>query len=303
MKITTYANFLENQKVRKNDIVLYAADTPNSWKVASVLEELKVEYDVKLVDLSKDEQKDSEYLKLNPNGRTPTLLDYSNDVVEKNNGAPFAVFESGAIMMYLTDKFSDNNLYSYNDPFLRSEIQQWLFFQVSGIGPAIGNCMYFKRIAAPITSDISKLEFSIQRFENESIRLLTVLNDRLNGRDFLCGKGKGSFTLADIACYGYAASYWWAGIDLKGHNLLNVLRWLTLLGEKKSIKEGCLVPGVSNFGAKGPIFEKMRVDLDLQSRIELHAKDNSRQFFGWKDLSHMFADSSDNIPFSTHVCK
>ena len=84
---------------------------------------------------------------------------------------------------------------------------------------------------------------------------------------------------------------------------MNVLRWLNLLGEKKSIKAGCLVPGVSNFGVKGPIFEKMREDLDLQSRIESHAKDNSRHYFGWKDLSDMFADSNDDIPFSSHVCK
>lgn len=303
MKITQYANLLEGQKNRKNDIVLYAADTPNSWKIATLLEELKVDYDVILVDLSKDEQKNEDYVKMNPNGRTPTILDYSQEVMEKNNETPFAVFESGAIMIYLVEKFPGTSLYPSNDLFLRSEIQQWLFFQVSGIGPALGNCMYFKRIAAPVTSDISQLEFSIKRFENESIRLLNVLDDRLEGRDYLCGKGRGSFTLADIACYGYAASYWWAGISLKEQKLLNVLRWLTLLGEKESISSGCLVPGVSNFGSKGPIFEKMRLDLNLQSRIEAHAKDNSRPFFGWKDLSEMFADTPNSIPFSSHVCK
>ena len=147
------------------------------------------------------------------------------------------------------------------------------------------------------------MEFSIKRFENESIRLLKVLDDRLTGLDFLCGKEKGHFTLADIARYGYAASYWWAGIDLKDHGLLNVLRWLTMLGEKKSIASGCLVPGVSNFGAKGPTFEKMRVDLDLQSKIEAHARENSRPYFGWKDLSDMFAKDNDSIPFSSHVNK
>ena len=95
------------------------------------MEELEVEYDVIVVDLSKDEQKGTEYLKLNPNGRTPTILDYSREVMDRNNETPFAVFESGTIMIYLAEKISPNSLYPSNDPLLRSEIHQWLFCQVS----------------------------------------------------------------------------------------------------------------------------------------------------------------------------
>ena len=157
-------------------------------------------------------------------------------------------------------------------------------------------------IAATITSDISKLEFSIDRFECESVRLLKILDKQLEGRDFLCGNGKGCFTLADMACYGYAASHWWAGIDIKQHNLLNVVRWLSLLGEKESIRSGCQVPGVSNFGEKGPLFEEMRTNIGLQEKVENHAKEDGRFYFGWKDLAQMFAENI-SVPFASHVKK
>ena len=103
---------------RKNDIAPYAADTTNSWKIATFLGELKVDYDVVLVDLSKDKQKNEDYVKMNPNAHTPTILDYSQEVVEKNNEIPFPVFESVAIMIYLVEKFPgtwSEKLYLYNN--------------------------------------------------------------------------------------------------------------------------------------------------------------------------------------------
>ena len=109
--------------------------------------------------------------------------------------------------------------------------------------------MYFKRTATPITSDPPRLQFAMDRFECESVRLLKVLDNLLAGQDFICGGGKGCFKLDDIACYGYAESHWWAGINMKRQNLLNFLRWLPLLRAKESILVRYSVPGVSNCGS------------------------------------------------------
>jgi Glutathione S-transferase len=175
------------------DLLLFAADTPNSWKVAALLEELAIPYDFLLVDISADEQKEPKYLQKNPNGRTPTLVD-------KSQSPPFAIFESGAILLYLADRYPSSLL--PDDPLLRSEVVQWIMWQMSALGPMIGQCMYMKRIAAPIADDLRKVEFSINRFERESYRLLSILETRLAGREYLCGEAAGAYSLADVACYG-----------------------------------------------------------------------------------------------------
>ena len=133
--------------------------------------EMGIDFDVFVVDIMADKQKEPAYVLMNPNGRTPTLVDRSTT-------PPTTVFESGAICLYLAEKYPTPLLpAAAADPpraRQRSEILQWLFWQVSALGPMLGQCMYFKRIASPLAEDVRLLQFSIDRFEREAVRLLRV---------------------------------------------------------------------------------------------------------------------------------
>ena len=135
--------------------------------------------------------------------------------------------------------------------------------------------------------------------ERESVRLLEVLDRRLEGRHWLCGgPGRGSFTLADIACYGYAASHWWAGLDVSG--LPNLRRWLGAVGARPAVAASMRVPGVGVFGETGPTFEDLRTGPALREKVEASAERGGRPYFGWKDLASMFT-KDDAVPFASHV--
>lgn len=205
------------------DIHLYTAATMNGYKPVIFLEESEVPYDLTFIDFSKREQKAPEYLKLNPNGRIPTIVDRGND--------DFAVFESGAILWYLAEKYGK---FLPEDPRARSETLQWLMFQMGGVGPMMGQAMYFQRIAAP---NGQEEPFSIKRYVDESRRLLEVLNIRLSGRHWLAAD---QYTIADMATYPWARAYIWANVSVDGLDHLKA--WFDRLDARPAIQKALTIP-------------------------------------------------------------
>ena len=207
----------------KPDIHLYTASTMNGWKPTIFLEEAGVDYEMTAIDFSKQEQKSDWYMKLNPNGRIPTIVDRSvND---------FVVFESGAILWYLAEKYGQ---FLSTDAGERSETLQWLMFQMAGIGPMMGQAMYFQRIAAP---NGHEEPFSIKRYVDETRRLLEVLDTRLEGRDWLAGD---EYTIADMATYPWARAYVWAKVSVD--DLQNLTRWFDRLDARPMVQKALTIP-------------------------------------------------------------
>jgi len=169
---------------RQPDIHLYTASTMNGWKPLIFLEEAEVEYELTPIDFAKKEQKADWYLRLNPNGRIPTIVDRGN--------GDFAVFESGAILWYLAEKYGKFLPVGEKE---RSLALQWLMFQMAGVGPMMGQAMYFQRIAAP---QGHRDDYAIDRYVAESRRLLEVLDKQLADRPYLIGE---DYSIADMATY------------------------------------------------------------------------------------------------------
>ncbi|MEM1368080.1 MAG: glutathione binding-like protein [Cyanobacteria bacterium P01_H01_bin.15] len=205
------------------DIHLYTASTMNGWKPVIFLEEASVEYDLTYIDFSKKEQKSEWYLQLNPNGRIPTIVDHSND--------DFAVFESGAILWYLAEKY---NKFLPTSEKARSLALQWLMFQMSGVGPMMGQAMFFQRIAAPKGIEDA---YAIERYVAESRRLLEVLDKQLADHTFLVGN---DFTIVDMAMYPWARSYPWAKVSVEG--LDNLQRWFDRIDARPATQKALNIP-------------------------------------------------------------
>ena len=204
-------------------IQLYTAATPNGWKASVLLEELAIPYELKPVNLGAAEQKEAWFLALNPNGRIPAIVDTAND--------DFAVFESGAIMLYLAER--SGQLYG-NNAKERSQIQQWLMFQMGGVGPMMGQANVFFRYFP------EKIQPAIERYQNEGRRLLTVLDNALEGRDYLVGKDRGDYSIADIANWCWAHTHEWSGIDIDGLN--NLKGWIERIKARPAVQKGIDTP-------------------------------------------------------------
>ena len=205
------------------DIRLYTANTMNGWKPLIFLHEAEIDYDLVPISFAKKEQKSDWYKALNPNGRIPTIVDLSND--------NFVVFESGAILWYLAEKYGR---FLSEDPDLKSETLQWLMFQMGGIDPMMGQAMYFQRIAKP--NGVNN-EHAIDRYVTESRRLLEVLNTRLNDREFLVGD---EFSIADMATYPWARTHYWATVSVEGLDHLNA--WFERIDQREKTQAALQLP-------------------------------------------------------------
>ena len=200
-------------------IELYTSATPNGWKASIALEEMKLDYEVKKISLSNLDQKQDWYLKLNPNGRIPTIVDKDND--------DFTVFESGAILIYLAEK---TGMLMPSDVKGRSTVIQWLMFQMGGIGPMQGQANVFYRYAP------EKIEYAMNRYQHETRRLYEVLEGQLQEYEYLAGE----YSIADIANWSWVSIYEWAGVSVEG--LPNLQRWLNDIAERPAVKIGKDVP-------------------------------------------------------------
>lgn len=201
-------------------IDLYTASTPNGWKASIALEEMGLEYNVISVNLMDGDQKKPDYLKINPNGRIPAIVDRDND--------DFAVFESGAILIYLAEK---SGILLSTDLKKRSQAIQWLMFQMSGVGPMMGQANVFFRYMP------EKIQVAIDRYQAESKRLLAVLDTQLKDHEYLADE----YSIADIANWSWARTHAWSGVDVS--DLPNLNRWLDQIGKREAVQRGVMVPG------------------------------------------------------------
>jgi len=200
-------------------IDLYTAPTPNGWKVSIALEELGLPYQVHPIRLEKLEQKEPWFLALNPNGRIPAIVDRSN--------GDFPVFESGAILIYLAEK--TGRLLPL-EPKARSVALQWLMFQMAGVGPMQGQANVFFRYAP------EKIQYAIDRYQNETKRLYGVLDTRLREHEYLAG----DYSIADISTWPWVSIHAWAGIEIA--DLPHLARWLEAVGKRPAVQKGRAVP-------------------------------------------------------------
>jgi glutathione S-transferase len=206
-------------------IDLYTAPTPNGWKASIALEEMELPYSVKVVRLDQLEQKQPAFLKINPNGRIPAIVD--------RDAGDFAVFESGAILIYLAEK---TGRFLPTDAKGRSLAIQWLMFQMGGLGPMQGQANVFFRYAP------EKIPFAIERYQKETRRLYEVLDRRLGEAEYLAG----DYGIADMATWPWVTLHDWAGVSLEG--LEHVRRWMNQVGARPAAVRGRAVPVMPGTG-------------------------------------------------------
>jgi len=197
-------------------IQFYTAPTPNGRKVSIALEELGVPYTVHAVDLKAGEQKQPAFLAINPNGRIPAIVDDG-----------FPVFESGAILLYIAERFGGLLPETAQG---RSVAIQWLMWQVGGLGPMHGQANVFNRYFP------EKIPAVISRYQNETMRLFRVMDRRLADHAFLAGE----YSIADIACWPWVMQHDWAGLDIS--ELTHLTRWLAAIGARPAVQRGAAIP-------------------------------------------------------------
>lgn len=218
-------------------IDLYTAATPNGHKVSIALEELDLAYQLHVLDLGKNEPKAPWFLKISPNGRIPAIVD--------QDAENFAVFESGAILIYLAEKTGQLMPTAAKG---RSQVLQWLMFQMGGIGPMMGQANVFYRYFP------EKIPAAIDRYQGEVKRLLRVLDTQLAAHEYLAG----DYSIADIANFTWVRMHGWAGVGID--DLPNVARWLHTIKLRPAVQQGLLMPASA-----------IDLDADLDAQAEAMA--------------------------------
>jgi GST-like protein len=201
---------------RPQPIELHYWPTPNGWKISIMLEECGLPYVVYPVDISKGEQFSAQFLAISPNNRIPAIVDRDGP-----GGRPISVFESGAILQYLGRKAGK---FYPRDERLRVEVDQWLFWQMSGLGPMAGQAVHFRRYAP------EPIAYAIERYSDEVNRLYGVMNTRLADREFLAGR----YSVADIACVGWIRLAKRQGQQLEQFPHLE--RWFATIRARPAVK-------------------------------------------------------------------
>ncbi|KJE35625.1 glutathione S-transferase [Thalassospira sp. HJ] len=211
-------------------IQLYSLPTPNGVKVSIMLEETGLDYEPHLINIGEDETWTPEFLSLNPNGKIPAIIDPNGP-----NGEPIGLFESGAIIQYLAEK---TGKLLPADPAKRIEAIQWVYFQMGGLGPIFGQLGFFHKFAGKEIEDKRPLD----RYRNESKRLLGVLETRLEGRDWIMGD---EYSIADIASLGWVRNligFYDAGSLVDYHEFKNVPAWLERGLDRPAVQRGLNIP-------------------------------------------------------------
>jgi glutathione S-transferase len=200
-------------------IELFTAPTPNGRKVSIALEEMGLAYQVTPINLKEREQKQAPFEKINPNGRIPAIVDH--------DAGDFAVFESGAILVYLAEK---SGLFYGSDQKSRSVVLQWLMWQMGGLGPMQGQANVFYRYFP------TRIPAVIERYQAETARLYGVMDKQLGEHAFLAG----DYSIADMACYPWVAQHDWSGVDIAPFPHLS--RWFEVMGSRPAVQRGMQVP-------------------------------------------------------------
>jgi GST-like protein len=200
---------------------LYTWGTPNGRKVSIMLEEIGAPYRVHPIDIGKGHQFAPEFLAVNPNGKIPAIVDPDGP------GGRLAVFESGAILLYLADK---TGRFGGADARARWAVTEWLMFQMGGLGPMAGQTHHFRRFAP------EPVPYAIERYTKETRRIYGVMDKRLGEAPFLAG----DYSVADMACYPWVARHEWQTIDLA--EFPNLRRWFAEIGARPAVVKGMAVP-------------------------------------------------------------
>lgn len=227
--LSAFAITRQYPATRPDVLQLYSFPTPNGVKVSIMLEETGLDYEPHLVDISKNETWTPDYLTLNPNGKIPAILDPNGP-----GGAPLALFESGAILIYLADK---SGKFLSGDPAIRYQTIQWVMFQMAAIGPMFGQVGFFHKFAGKDYEDKRPRD----RYVAESKRLLGVLEDRLEGRDWLMD----DYSIADIASIGWVRNLvtFYGAADLVDYDQFpRVQAWVARAVERPAVQRGLNIP-------------------------------------------------------------